>query len=582
MKAINMKSAWGLFVLGFTCAALLAAMSGLTHAAWVEYETINGNSGDKFGCSVSLSGDLLLVGKKGQDGFNFQSDAGAANIYERQNDGTWAWVQELSASSQYSYANFGQSVALSGDRALVGAAGYGDAPKGEAYVFERQPNGSWSQMEKLTASDASSDPWKMEGFGEAVSISSNFALVGDGDKNWGGGAAYMFSRAADGSWNETAKLTPGDAGSSDKFGGSVSVWGNRALIGADQKRDNGMSMAGAAYIFEGAGWGEAAKLTPNDHDASDLFGSSVSLNGNRALVGARGDSGNIGAAYIFERDLLGQWHQTTKLSPGDGAAGDFFGGAVSLSGDLAVVSSKDNDGSVYVYARDPDGTWNQEAKVTHPAGQEWFNLGDGTTTAGGASLIVGDQNWNASGRVYEFGPGRTAEVPISATPQTVEVLGGTASPGGISAGFDAVTESGMFSADYQTCALEEISGMVGDDIPGEYEIPGQTAQIWQIDHSALSYTGTYTLTFRISRPDNWYQEPNWDELVVLHKADSGWETLRPTHVDPNLYLLTVETSSLSPFVLASGQAAVVPEPTSLLLLVMGGFTLLLRGRRQLS
>jgi len=587
MQVINVKSARVLFVIG--CAVILASLSSRASAVWEEYDPIGtGNSGDKLGCSVSLSGNRLIVGKEGMDGAGGQYNVGGANIYERQSNGTWEWVQQLSAFDQYDDANFGRSVALSGGRALVGAAGSMDnnetpeipdpgsdpglepsMPKGEAYVFERQTNGSWSQMgEKLTPSDASSSEWDVESFGEAVSISSGFALVSDGSKDSGAGAAYMFSRASDGSWNEIAKLTLDDAAASDNFGSSVSVWGNLALIGADQKNIGGKSSSGAAYIFKSANWSEAAaELVPNNHDPNDLFGTSVSLNGNRALIGARGDSGNIGAAYIFECNEFGQWNQTAKLAPGDGAALDFFGQAVSLSGDRAVVSSKQNDGSVYVYACNSYGVWGLETKLTHPIGQAWFSLGDGTIAIGGASLVVGDMGWSGDGKVYEFGPGRTAVVPVSTTPQTVDVLGGTGSPGGVSATFGAVDDEGTFSADYTTCALEEISGIVGANIPEEYEIPGQTAQLWFVDHSfGGGYLLEYTLTFRISRPDNWYQVPNWDQLVVLHLTDSGeWETLRPTHVDPDLYLLTVKTSSLSPFVLASVQA--VPErPTMLLVL----------------
>ncbi len=522
---------------------------------------------------MSLSGNRLLVGQKAADGFNFQSGAGAAIVYERQSNGTWDQVQTLIADSQYSMDNFGRSVALSGGRALVGARGWNE--KGAAYIFDRQPGGSWSQIQKLTPSDASTEQWEMEEFGEAVSLSGNYALVGDGMKNWGEGAAYLFSRTPDGSWNETAKLALSNPGSSDSFGGSVSLWGTRSLIGADQRNEGGMSMSGAVYVFEGAT--EVATLTPADHDASDLFGTSVSLNGNRALVGARGSDGNVGAAYIFERDAFGFWNQTAKLAPGDGAAGDLFGGAVSLSGDRAVVSSKRNDGTVYVYTRDASGTWGLETTVTHPAGQEWYNVGDGTTAITGSTLMVGDQNWNGEGKVYQFGPERTAQVRASASPQTVDVQGGNGVPGGVSVSFDVVGEDGTFSADYYTCAPEEIAGIVGEGIPAEFQIPGETAQLWDLTHTAVAHTSVYTLTFRIARPDNWYQEPNWSQLVVLHKTDSGWETLRPTHVDPSLYLLTVQTDSLSPFVLANGAAA-VPEPASLLLLGLGSLALLFRRR----
>jgi hypothetical protein len=264
MQVINVKSAKVLFVTG--CAVILALLSSRADAVWEEYDPIDtGNSGDKLGCSVSLSGNRLIVGKEGTDGFSGQYDAGGANIYERQSNGTWEQVQQVFAFDQYDGARFGRSVALSGERALVGAVGStentetppneeipgtpGSEPDpgldpmpvlvGEVYVFERQTDGSWTQMgEKLTSSDASSGEWDEESFGTAVSISGGFALVGNGSKDWGAGAAYMFSCASDGSWNEIAKLTLDNAAENDHFGNSVSVWGNLALRVSLKPSDN--------------------------------------------------------------------------------------------------------------------------------------------------------------------------------------------------------------------------------------------------------------------------------------------------------------------------------------------------------
>jgi hypothetical protein len=327
----------------------------------------NGAAGDQFGFSVSLSGDRALVGAYADDDngsssgsayvFEFNgSSSGSAYVFEF-NGSSWSETAKLTPADGAAFDDFGFSVSLSGDRALVGA--YLDADNGSfsgsAYVFDFNGT-SWSETAKLTPADgAPSDQ-----FGVSVSLSGDRGLVGagrDDDNGSNSGSAYVFEFNG-ASWSETAKLTPADGAAFDNFGVSVSLSGDRALVGANADDDNG-SNSGSAYVFDfnGSSWSETAKLTPADGAGGDNFGWSVSLSGDRALIGAIGDDDNgsaSGSAYLF--DVNGSsWSETAKLTPADGAAGDLFGESVSLSGDRALVGAYLDDdngtdsGSAYVF-----------------------------------------------------------------------------------------------------------------------------------------------------------------------------------------------------------------------------------------
>ena len=205
--------------------------------------------------------------------------------------------------------------------------------------------------QKVMATDgAASDT-----FGTSVVLSGNTALVGayvDDVTFPDQGSAYIFERDAENIWHQTAKLTASDGAAGDAFGVSVALSGDTALVGANGD-DVTFGDEGSAYIFvkPAGGWGdmtETAKLTASDGAASDWFGYSVALSGDTALVGAYSDdgtSGNEGSAYIFVKPV-GGWAdmtQAAKLTASDGAAGDAFGRSVALSGDTALVGAYEAD-----------------------------------------------------------------------------------------------------------------------------------------------------------------------------------------------------------------------------------------------
>jgi len=260
--------------------------------------------GDNFGNSVSISGDKAIVGafKDDNDSLN---QSGSAYVFERDSGGNWNEVTKLTASDAEAGDIFGNSVSISGDKSIVGAFGNDDAGRlsGSAYVFERDSGGNWNEVAKLTASDAAIDDL----FGTSVSISGDKAIVGspDDDEPFDSGSAYVFERDSGGNWNEVTKLTASDAGDEDAFGISVSISGDKSIVGAALD-DNANTNSGSAYLFvrdSGGNWNEVAKLTASDTASGDAFGFPVSISGDKSIVGSPGDDDepfNSGSAYVFE------------------------------------------------------------------------------------------------------------------------------------------------------------------------------------------------------------------------------------------------------------------------------------------
>ena len=254
-------------------------------------------AGDQFGLSVSISGDYAIVGAT--ETF-IPSDSGSAYIFVFDGQG-WIEQAKLTASDAAAGDQFGISVSISGDYAIIGAYNDDDGgdASGSAYIFVRDGQG-WTERAKLTASDAAAG----DEFGLSVSISGDYAIIGafgDDDDGSSSGSAYIFVRDGQ-SWTEQAKLTASDAAAGDGFG-SVSISGDYAVVGARLDDDNGTD-SGSAYIFvrDGQSWTERAKLTASDAAGNDKFGISVSISGDYAIVGAWGDDHagfSSGSAYVY-------------------------------------------------------------------------------------------------------------------------------------------------------------------------------------------------------------------------------------------------------------------------------------------
>lgn len=332
---------------------VLSLSAAKTSAQCVEQQKLTASDArdrDRFGISVSLSGDVAAMGCL----------CGSVSMF-RFNGTSWIEEQKLIAFDENLQVDLGSSISVSGDTVIVGAS-LADCTVGincgAAYVYRF--NGTrWIQEQKLTASD--SQPF--DRLGGAVNVNGNTALVGQSRANCAGGnncaAVYIF-RFNGTSWVEVQKLTTPDAFQGGQFGGPISQSGNTIVMGASQDSCATGIFCGSAFIygFNGTQWVEQQKLTAADAMQGDDFGHSVSVSGNTILVGAPGAGcpagNNCGSSYVF-RFNGSSWIEEQKLTVSD-ADDNRFGISVSVSGNMAVVGAFLDDctagiecGSAYLF-----------------------------------------------------------------------------------------------------------------------------------------------------------------------------------------------------------------------------------------
>ena len=325
---------------------------------WGEVKKITASDtelADNFGHSVAIDGDYIVVGALQEEGGG--TARGAAYIFGRNVDGpnNWGEAKKLIASDAADFDFFGNSVSINGDLVVIGVLnkdGVGTR-SGAAYIYERNNGGqdNWGEVKKLTASDAATE----DRFGCSVAVSGDFIIAGAYFEDGGGtdrGAAYIYGRNSGGqdNWGEVKKLTASDTEDDDRFGNSVTINGDYIVVGAHYK-DEVLANNGAAYIYgRNSGgqdnWGEVAKLTAQN---SGLFGTSVAIDGDYVVVSANFEDGigsDRGAVYIYYRNCGGSehWGEVMRLTASDAEDDDRLGHSVSISGDYIVAGTQWEDG----------------------------------------------------------------------------------------------------------------------------------------------------------------------------------------------------------------------------------------------
>jgi len=329
---------------------------------WVEETAIRSADlaeDDRFGAAVDIDGTFALVGAPDNDDGGAKS--GSAYIFEL-NGSTWAQRAKLNAFDAEAADEFGASVALSGNVAVIAARFDDDAcptladcDSGAVYVY-RYNGATWEFEQKITAHDAAAE----DEFGYDVDVEDDVLIVGsrfDDDIEDRAGSAYVY-RFDGTQWSFDSKLTVANPQPNHGIGGAVSLSGNVTLLGAVNDSDGGIG-AGAAYVFryDGMTWQEEGKLTAADASPFDNFGLVAAVNGTTAVVGAENedDGGqSSGAAYIFRFDGS-QWLQLARLKAVNPAMSDGFGAAVAISADSIVLgtprrtNTDDNTGAAFYF-----------------------------------------------------------------------------------------------------------------------------------------------------------------------------------------------------------------------------------------
>lgn len=376
-----------------------------------------------FGTSTAVSGDAAVVGADSHDLAGL--DAGAAYVFGRDTGGVgnWGEVIRLISGDAAAGDRFGSSVGIDVDTVVVGAVSHdfvvSGSNTGAAYVFERNAGGpdGWGEVRELIASN----PAVSDEFGDAVAISGDTIVVGaprheflaiPGART---GVAFVFERNAGGAgnWGLVMELAGSDVAVDDRFGSAVAISAGTIVVGAPRHDGDGLD-SGAAYVFDrnagGANaWGEVAKLTFFLDQQGAQLGRAVAISGDTVVVGEPlrdVQASNAGLAHVFERNLGGAnaWGLAVTFGAfGPLSVGNGLGWSVAISGDLVAVGAPTDDaatnqaGALYMFSRDEGGpgAWGQVARLLAASAATNDNLGravalNADTVVGGAPFHMGN------------------------------------------------------------------------------------------------------------------------------------------------------------------------------------------------
>jgi len=343
---------------------------------------------DGFGYAVAISGTTAVVGAPGHAG-----DAGRAYVFEKVGTG-WKQAAQLKGSDTTAGDEFGESVAISGTTAVVGAPGHGKSA-GRAYVF-REEGAAWKQVAELKAFETAAG----DDFGYSVVVSGTTVVGGAPGYAKTAGRAFVFTKVGAG-WKQDAELRGADTSAADEFGYSLAISGTSILASAPGHAKT----AGRVYVFArtGAAWKRVAELKGSDTATGDGFGISVAMSGAVAVVGASGHAKASGRVYVFASTARG-WKQVAEAKGFDTAAGDDLGYSVATTGTTVVASAPGHAkaaGRAYVF--DKAGTaWKQvaELKASNTVAGDYFGVS--VASSGGRALVGAPLHSKRAGRAYLF------------------------------------------------------------------------------------------------------------------------------------------------------------------------------------
>lgn len=385
------------------------------------------DANDYFGYSVSISGDYAIIGAKEDEGTwkNYPyTGCGSAYIYKKDESGNWNELQKIVASDNRPYDQFGYSVAIDGEYAIVGAPNdNGFIDREGAYVFKLNENGVWVETQKLLPIN-----WSVDiGWASSVDISGKTMTI------TGGGYVYVFELNSANTWVQKDKIRP----ESLAYSSRVALYDSTMVIGsfsmdAITLENDTITNAGVVYIFEknqNGKWVEIQHIYASNASQGDLFGSAIDVYENTIVVGAysEGDDDNFlkdaGSAYIFQKQENNVWVETQLLT--DEVLrfrSNHFGSSVAVDENQLIIgsewgnfnsegkSSLNQAGAAFIY-KNEGGAWILENKIVAVDRSSSDNFGlsvaiDNGTVICGAPSEDEDENgnvtFNGAGAAYIF------------------------------------------------------------------------------------------------------------------------------------------------------------------------------------
>lgn len=331
------------------------------------------------------------------------------SLTKKENNGGWGIGASTNENGSINGAleagNFGRSVAINGNYAIIGSIlkmNPTNTQTGAVYIFEKTGT-DWIQQAVIFPPDPENNAY----FGNSVDISGEYAIIGSQLKNNGPkidqGKAYIYKRNGT-TWELNQQFTAGDGSDYDLFGISVSISGNYAIIGA-----NGFgNHSGKAYVYfqNGTSWQLQTTLSPSANIANQNFGIQISISGDYCIVGTSVFN-NLGLAYIFRRSGT-SWLQEAVLTASDGTINDNFGRSVAINGNLVIIGAQGaigNTGKSYIFSR-VGNVWSQEAllQATDAAANDYFGY---SVAISGYTVVIGSflkdsYGVSNSGKAYIF------------------------------------------------------------------------------------------------------------------------------------------------------------------------------------
>ncbi|UKN03575.1 T9SS type A sorting domain-containing protein [Paracrocinitomix mangrovi] len=524
---------------------------------------------DRLGYAVTIDGNWAAIGAYGDDYSAVDPNMGSVYIFEQQGLNNWVQVQKLSASDQGDYDRFGWSVDMHEDFLIVGA--YGDdedendanylSKAGSAYIF-KNINGTWTEMQKIVASDRDAD----DEFGWSVAIYDSTAIVGahieDHDPagnnfKYHSGSAYAFELGTNGIWTETQKICATDrwvdmnypngySGEdlADQFGGSLDLWGDWLIVGAHHHDyattsplTGAMWSSGAAYIFErtGSSWTQVQKIQNFDREPWDRFGYAVTIDSNMIAVcaysededtdGVSNPLTNPGSVYLWERDGGGSWNAIQKIVPNDRSSGDHFGYSLDIDDTLMIIGChsddhdefgadvKDDAGSAYVFEKN-GGVWSQLQKLDASDRVTGDDLGISVGISG-YSILVGAQyqdfNTVAADSLEDAGAAYFYSnnlCPILASSITATICSGDS------------YQVGPYSHDTSGIFVDVIPSVAGCDSTVTLDLTVEDEMITHVNASMCDGGTYYVFGFPTTVPGNYSYtltaQNGCDSVVITH------------------------------------------------------------------